>query len=233
MQKHKKLPIHVAIIMDGNGRWAKEKGKNRAFGHKQGVEAVRSTIKHSSNLGIQYLTLFSFSTENWLRPKREVNILMRMFSHLLDSEINELHKNNVKVCFIGRRTKISSILRKKMEKWEEITTNNTGLNLMLAIDYGGRQEIADACRKIVIDNLNPDNVTTDSITKYMYIPNLPDVDLLIRTANEKRISNFLIWQSAYAELYISKVYWPDFNEDEFDRALEEYSQRKRKFGKVI
>ncbi len=233
MHKHKKMPVHVAIIMDGNGRWAKEKKKTRTFGHKHGVDTVRLIIKHSSEIGIQYLTLFSFSTENWLRPKIEVNILMKMFSHLLDNEIKELHKNNVKVSFIGRRTRISSILRKKMEKWEEITENNTGLNLILAIDYGGKQEIADACKEIINNNLKPNEITIDSITKYMYNPNLPDVDLLIRTANEKRISNFLIWQSAYAEIYISEVYWPDFNEDEFDRALKEYSKRKRKFGKVI
>lgn len=226
------IPAHTAIIMDGNGRWARQRKKNRTFGHKQGAENVRRIIKHSAKIGIKYLTLYAFSTENWQRPRGEVSTLMRMFSRLLDSEVNALDQNNVKINFIGRRTRISGTLLRKMADAEKKTAGNTGINLILAIDYGGRQEIIDAAKNACRDIVSCENMDAQTIEKYLYYPQLPDVDLLIRTADEKRISNFLLWQSAYAELYISPVCWPDFDETELDKAIEEYSQRDRKFGKI-
>ncbi len=228
----KKMPSHIAIIMDGNGRWAKERGKNRTFGHKYGAENVRRIIKHAAKRHISYLTLFTFSTENWNRPRGEVSTLMRMFSKLLDSEIDEMHRNNVKVSFIGRRKRISKVLLSKMQKTEKKTEANTGINLVLAIDYGGKQEILDACMDVHRRFPDKKDITEDEFRKCMYYPELPDIDLLIRTADEKRISNFLLWQGAYAELHVSSVYWPDFDENEFDKAVDDYMKRERKFGKI-
>lgn len=226
------IPAHTAIIMDGNGRWAKQRNKNRTFGHKQGAENVRRIIKHAAKIGIQYLTLFAFSTENWQRPRGEVSTLMRMFSRLLDAEVDALHKNNVKMNFIGRRTRLSKTLLTKMENAEKKTALNSGVNLVLAIDYGGKQEIIDAAQKVCLNADSCKEIDEESMRSHLYYPQLPDVDLLIRTADEKRISNFLLWQAAYAELYISPVCWPDFDEDELDKAIAEYSHRERKFGKI-
>ncbi|MGE3063010.1 MAG: isoprenyl transferase [bacterium] len=229
-----KLPIHIAIVMDGNGRWAKKHGKNRIFGHKKGVESVRKIVKRASDLGIKYITLFSFSTENWSRPTREVNALMNLFTRLLDKEVSELYKNNVKIMFTGRRTKLSRALLEKMENAEQVTTHNTGLTLMLAFDYGGRQEIIDACIQICrkLKNQQLEFLDTNEFSKHLYLPNVPDPDLMIRTSGEYRFSNFLLWEAAYSELYFTEVLWPDFDEHEFDKALKNYSERERRFGKV-
>lgn len=216
--------------MDGNGRWAKKRNKKRTFGHREGAENVRRIVKHSARRGIKHLTLFTFSTENWNRPKREVNTLMRMFSSLLDKEVSELNKNNVRIDFIGRRDRLGGTLLKKMENAEKETEENTGLNLVLAIDYGGRREIVDACSRIMRQSVS--SIDEDRFRDYLYKPSLPDVDLLIRTADEMRISNFLLWQGAYAEIYVSPLLWPDFDEDAMDNAIEEYQTRERKFGEI-
>ncbi|MEJ5307618.1 MAG: isoprenyl transferase [candidate division WOR-3 bacterium] len=234
VEKEKSIPEHVAIIMDGNGRWAKLRGKNRLYGHKKGVESVRRIVKHSAKVGVKYLTLFSFSTENWDRPKSEVDGLMKLFSKLLEQEIPELYKNNVKMLFIGRRNRLSKELLERMENAQEVTKNNTGLTLILAFDYGGRQEIVDACkeicRKLKLNQL--ENLDNEEFSKHLYLPDVPDPDLVIRTSGEYRISNFLLWQTAYSEFYFTNVLWPDFDEKEFDKALLDYSKRERRFGKV-
>jgi len=229
-----KIPTHVAIIMDGNGRWARLRGKNRIYGHKKGVETVRKIVKYSSKIGVKYLTLFTFSTENWDRPKREVNSLMKMFSMLLKQELPELYKNNVKVYFIGRKDKISKELIDNIKNAEEVTRENTGLKLILAVDYGGRQEIVDACKSICQKMKTNQIKQLDNIefSKFLYLPDVPDPDLVIRTSGEFRISNFLLWQTAYSEFYFTYVLWPDFNEKEFDKAIQDYSKRERRFGKI-
>ncbi len=226
------LPQHIAIIMDGNGRWAKQRGKYRTTGHKKGVESVRKVIAHSAKRGIKYLTLYTFSTENWKRPKREVNTLMKMFSYLLNKEVAELYKNNVRIKFLGRRDRLNKSLIEKMNKAEEMTEQNTGLTLILAIDYGGRQEIVDAVKKICLENKKYKDINEESFKKYLYLPDIPDPDLLIRTANEMRISNFLLWQIAYSEIYVTDTLWPDFDEEELEKAINEYSKRERKFGQI-
>ncbi|MEO0234148.1 MAG: isoprenyl transferase [candidate division WOR-3 bacterium] len=234
VEKEKSIPQHVAIIMDGNGRWAKMRGKNRLYGHKKGVESVRRIVKHSAKVGVKYLTLFSFSTENWNRPKSEVEGLMKLFSKLLEQEIPELYKNNVRMLFIGRRNRLSKELLDRMENAQEVTKNNTGLTLILAFDYGGRQEIVDACkeicRKLKLNQL--ESLDNEEFSKHLYLPDVPDPDLVIRTSGEYRISNFLLWQTAYSEFYFTNVLWPDFDEKEFDKALLDYSKRERRFGKV-
>ncbi|MEO0281080.1 MAG: isoprenyl transferase [candidate division WOR-3 bacterium] len=234
VEKEKSIPQHVAIIMDGNGRWAKLRGKNRLYGHKKGVESVRRIVKHSAKVGVKYLTLFSFSTENWDRPKSEVEGLMKLFSKLLEQEIPELYKNNVRMLFIGRRNRLSKELLDRMENAQEVTKNNTGLTLILAFDYGGRQEIVDACkeicRKLKLNQL--ESLDNEEFSKHLYLPDVPDPDLVIRTSGEYRISNFLLWQTAYSEFYFTNVLWPDFDEKEFDKALLDYSKRERRFGKV-
>ncbi|MEO0237578.1 MAG: isoprenyl transferase [candidate division WOR-3 bacterium] len=234
VEKEKSIPQHVAIIMDGNGRWAKMRGKNRLYGHKKGVESVRRIVKHSAKVGVKYLTLFSFSTENWDRPKSEVEGLMKLFSKLLEQEIPELYKNNVRMLFIGRRNRLSKELLDRMENAQEVTKNNTGLTLILAFDYGGRQEIVDACkeicRKLKLNQL--ESLDNEEFSKHLYLPDVPDPDLVIRTSGEYRISNFLLWQTAYSEFYFTNVLWPDFDEKEFDKALLDYSKRERRFGKV-
>lgn len=234
VEKGKSIPEHVAIIMDGNGRWAKLRGKNRLYGHKKGVESVRRIVKYSAKIGVKYLTLFSFSNENWDRPKGEVEGLMKLFSKLLEQEIPELYKNNVRMLFIGRRNRLSKELLEKMENAQEVTKKNTGLTLILAFDYGGRQEIVDACkeicRKLKLNQL--ENLDNEEFSKHLYLPDVPDPDLVIRTSGEYRISNFLLWQTAYSEFYFTEVLWPDFDEKEFDKALLDYSKRERRFGKV-
>lgn len=225
-------PRHIAIIMDGNGRWAKAKGKNRTAGHRKGVESIRKVISHSAKLGIEYITLYSFSTENWTRPPREVNFLMRLFSQMLDKEVPELYKNNVRMLFTGRRSRLKKELIEKMEHAEKLTRKNDGLTLILALDYGGRQEIVDAVKEACSSGVDIDSLTVEDFRQYLYLPDVPDPDLIIRTANEMRISNFLIWQAAYSELYITETLWPDFDEKELDRAIESFSSRERKFGSI-
>ncbi len=223
-----RLPRHIAIIMDGNGRWAEERGLPRIEGHRAGVETVRDIVESCGIIGIKYLTLYTFSEENWRRPLSEVRALLNLFSELLDKELPELHKNNVKVNFIGRLHKLPGYLRRKIRKMEEVTENNTGLNLVLAVSYGGRSELVDAINKMLKEGLK--RINSKLIFKYLYYPELPEPDLMIRTAGELRISNFLLYQIAYTELWFTKVLWPDFRTEHLLLAIKDYQQRVRKFG---
>ncbi|HDR0642024.1 polyprenyl diphosphate synthase [Pasteurella multocida] len=228
------IPQHVAIIMDGNGRWAQQKGKMRIFGHKNGVKAVREAVSYARKMGIKVLTLYAFSSENWNRPKKEVNALMALFMQALDLEVKKLHKNNIKLNILGDVTGFSASLQNKIHQAEKLTENNTALTLNIAANYGGCWDIVQATKslaqqvkegKLAIDEINAQVLQQALVTKEQ-----PQVDLLIRTSGEQRISNFLLWQIAYAELYFSDVLWPDFNEKEFNEAIIAYQQRHRRFG---
>jgi len=225
------IPLHVGIIMDGNGRWARKRGLPRVMGHKVGVESVRSVIRVARKLGIKYLTLYTFSSENWQRPKEEVSYLMQLLKTLLIKEVDELKRQGVRIRAIGRLGNLDKEVLEALNYAIEKTKDNKDLNLYLALSYGGRQEIVDAVNTIL--RLGIKEVDEDKFRNFLYDPELPDVDLLIRTAGEYRISNFLLWHTAYAELYITDVLWPDFREEEFLKAIEDYSRRVRKFGRVI
>ena len=230
------LPQHVGIIMDGNGRWAKMQNKPRLFGHKAGVETIRQIVKASSKWGIKVLTLYAFSTENWKRPQTEVAGLMGIFGKYLKKEIIELNKNNVKFQVIGDKTPLSQNLKTQIKESEDLTRENTGLVLNIAVNYGGRSEVLHAVRNVaqkvkdgIIDLADIDE---SLISENLYTCNLPDPDLIIRTSGEMRLSNFLIWQCAYSELWFTPVLWPDFTEEVFQFALVDYQNRKRRFGGV-
>ncbi|MEO0092250.1 MAG: isoprenyl transferase [candidate division WOR-3 bacterium] len=225
-----KIPDHIAIIMDGNGRWAKKRGLPRYFGHRKGVEAVRTTVRACAEFGVKYLTLYVFSSENWQRPASEVNKLMQLLQELLIKEEPELNKNNVKVKAIGQIERLPAKVRENLNYLIDKTQNNTGLVLVLALSYGSRSEIVDAIKKIPIKEIK--NLTSEDLRQYLYDPEIPDPDLLIRTGGEIRLSNFLLWQSAYTELYFTDVLWPDFNKKELWKAIEDFSKRKRRFGRV-
>lgn len=229
-----KLPVHIGIIMDGNGRWAKERNLPRKSGHIEGVNAVRRIVRYAGEIGIKYLTLYAFSTENWKRPKQEVGFLMKMFKNLIKSEIDKLMQNDVRLSFIGDRSSLSKAILKEMEKSSERTKDNRGLNLLIAISYGGRNEIVNAVNKVLADFSEKKiwGIDEESFKNYLYTKNIPDPDLIIRTSGEKRLSNFLIYQSAYSEFFFSDKLWPDFSTEDLDKALEEYSKRKRRYGKV-
>jgi undecaprenyl diphosphate synthase len=230
------IPTHIAIIMDGNGRWAKKRFMPRLFGHKAGVESIRTIVKRCSELGVGYLTLYAFSTENWNRPTDEVNGLMEILIHYLRSEINELHQNGVKINCIGYLDELPEAAKVEIAKSKEKTQNNKGLTLNLALNYGGRDElkrgIQSLAQEVKLGNLEPENITEELISQSLYTANQPDPDLMIRTSGEIRISNFLLWQLAYSEFYFTDVFWPDFNEKELDKAIETYNQRHRRYGKV-
>ena len=226
-----KIPKHIAIIMDGNGRWAKERNLPRIIGHKVGSESVREIIRVCIELGIEYLTLYSFSTENWQRPKEEIKGLMELLKFLLKNEVDELNRNGVSIKAIGRLDYLPNDVKIELFKAIEKTKNNNKLKLYLALSYGGRQEILDAVNKIINSKL--EFVDEETFRNFLYDPNLPDPDLLIRTSGEYRISNFLLWQISYSEFYFTKTLWPEFRREEFIKAIEDYSKRKRKFGKVI
>ena len=230
------LPNHVAIIMDGNGRWAKRHGKKRFFGHREGMKRVREIVEVSAEKGINYLTLFAFSTENWLRPKEEVNFLMTLLEEFIKKEVKKLKENNIRLKFIGNFSKLSEKYLKLIKNGEDITSGCTGLKLNIALSYGGRQEILDAVKKLLKDiesrKVNLDDINDNLFSKYLYTDGMPDPDLLIRTSGEMRISNFLLWQIAYTELYITDTLWPDFNKNEYEKALNDYSNRERRFGRV-
>jgi len=232
----KKLPKHIAIIMDGNGRWAKQQGKLRVFGHENGVEAVRKTVENCAKLEIQCLTLYAFSTENWNRPKVEVQTLMKLLVASLRKELETLNKNNISLKAIG---KIDSLPQKAQKELSEViskTSKNTGMILTLALSYGSRDEIKSAvkeiCAKVKNNIISPENIDETVINTHLYTHFLPDVDLLIRTSGEHRISNFLLWQIAYAELYFIDVFWPDFREHHLVEAILSYQNRERRFGKT-
>ena len=231
-----KVPSHVAVIMDGNGRWAKQKGKPRVFGHKNGVKAVRQTIDAAGNAGVKALTLFAFSTENWNRPKAEVKTLMTLLLTSLKKEANELDKNNIKLQVIGNLESIPVSVLKGLNKVIEQTKNNDALTLTIALSYGSREEIVNAVKniskKIVNKELSVEEIDENILNNHLYTFTLPDVDLMIRTSGEKRISNFLLWQIAYAELHFTDVLWPDFSKDDFYNALLEYQNRERRYGKT-
>lgn len=226
-----KIPKHIAIIMDGNGRWASERNLPRIIGHKVGSESVREIIRVCLELGIEYLTLYSFSTENWQRPKEEIKGLMELLKFLLKNEVDELNRNGVSIKAIGKLDYLPNDVKNELFKAIEKTKNNNKLKLYLALSYGGRQEILDAVNKIINSKL--EFVDEGTFRNFLYDPNLPDPDLLIRTSGEYRISNFLLWQISYSEFYFTKTLWPEFRREEFIKAIEDYSKRKRKFGKVI
>lgn len=227
-------PRHVAIIMDGNGRWAKKRGLPRTAGHKQGAEAVRRALKAAPDLGISYLTLYSFSSENWTRPETEVRDLMGLLKLYLRSELSELNANGVRVRVIGERERLSNDIQQLIELAETTTAENNRLTLVLALSYGGRQEIRNAVRRIaerVRDGeLSPEDISDDLISANLDTADIPDPDLVIRTSGEQRLSNFLPWQTAYSELVFTDCLWPDFNAETFASAVEEYSRRERRFG---
>ncbi|NNI82590.1 polyprenyl diphosphate synthase [Pasteurella multocida] len=228
------IPQHVAIIMDGNGRWAQQKGKMRIFGHKNGVKAVREAVSYARKVGIKVLTLYAFSSENWNRPKKEVNALMALFMQALDLEVKKLHKNNIKLNILGDVTGFSASLQNKIHQAEKLTENNTALTLNIAANYGGCWDIVQATKSLVQQvkegKLAVDEINAQVLQQALVTKEQPQVDLLIRTSGEQRISNFLLWQIAYAELYFSDVLWPDFNEKEFNEAIIAYQQRHRRFG---
>lgn len=228
------MPQHVAIIMDGNGRWAKQQGKLRVFGHQNGVKAVRSAVSFAAKHGIKVLTLYAFSSENWSRPETEVSALMTLFMTALNSEVKKLHKNNIQLKVIGDKSRFSEGLQKRIQESEDLTAQNTGLILNIAANYGGYWDITQAAQKMaqnVKDGLLAvDEITPERFEKALVTEDQPQVDLLIRTSGEQRISNFLLWQIAYAELFFTPVLWPDFNDQIFSEAIIAYQQRNRRFG---
>ncbi len=227
-----RVPTHVAIIMDGNGRWAQARGLPRIMGHRQGVENIRRILNAAVEFGIRYLTIYAFSTENWNRPLDEVRGLMTILEQTIQRETPELHRNGVRIRHIGRTAGLSPQLQKLIRDAVELTLHNERLILNVAFNYGGRAEIVDAVKQIVADGIPVEDITEELITSRLYTQGTPDPDLVIRTAGEMRLSNYLIWQSAYAEYYATQTYWPDFDKDELYRALIAYSQRQRRFGAV-
>jgi undecaprenyl diphosphate synthase len=226
------LPRHVAIIMDGNGRWAKKRGLPRLAGHNAGGDNIRPVVKTFANYGVRYLTLYMFSTENWNRPRIEVTGLLNLLAKKIDRETQAFHQENIRLVHLGRLDRLSQKLRAKVEAAVELTKNNTGLTLCLAFDYGGRDEIAQAARRIASAGIPADNIEESVFARYLYNPDIPDPDLFIRTGGESRISNFLLWQAAYSELYFTPVLWPDFGLKDVEEALSEYKRRQRRFGKI-
>ncbi len=231
-----KLPQHIAIIMDGNGRWAKQKGKLRVFGHKNGVKAVRDTIEGAAEIGIKVMTLYAFSTENWNRPKKEIDILMHLLVSSLKKELPLLQKNNIQLQAIGNLSQLPKKAQKELKEVIDKTKNNNHLILNLAISYSAKEEIVNAfkniSKKIVNNELSIEDINENVINNHLYTRNLPNVDLVIRTSGEKRISNFLLWQIAYAELYFIDLFWPDFRKKDLENAIIDYQQRERRFGKT-
>jgi len=227
-----KIPRHVAIIMDGNGRWALSRGLPRLAGHKAGTENLRRIIRSTVEFGIQYLTIYAFSTENWGRPIEEVQGLMLIVQDVIDRELNELHKEGVQLRHIGRLERLDPKLQAKVLKAIELTKNNNRLILNIAFNYGGRDEIVCAIQNMLRDGVTPEEVTDQMVGKYLFTAGVPDPDLVIRTSGELRMSNFLIWQAAYSELYITPTLWPDFDRDEYRRAVEAFAHRDRRYGKV-
>lgn len=225
-------PRHIAIIMDGNGRWAKKRGLPRLAGHKAGTENLRRIIRACVEFGIQYLTIYAFSTENWGRPPEEVDGLMRILEDVIEKELDELHTQGVQIRHIGRPDHLSQSLQKKIVSAVEKTRGNSKLVLNVALNYGGRDEMLHVIQQMLADNIHPEDVTSELVGKYLYTAGVPDPDLIIRTSGELRTSNFLIWQAAYSEWYITPIFWPDFDKNELLKAIEAYTNRDRRFGKV-
>ncbi|GAB4248793.1 MAG: isoprenyl transferase [Vicingaceae bacterium] len=229
-----KIPQHVAVIMDGNGRWAKKNNQPRVYGHKNGVKAVREVVEAAGEIGVKHLTLYAFSTENWNRPKYEINALMQLLVNTINTEINTLHKNNIKLSTIGDVDNLPSSCKKELEKAKTLTKDNTGLNLVLALSYSSKWEITQAVKKIAqkVKNkvLKVDEISEETISQHLNTASIPDPELLIRTSGELRISNFLLWQIAYAELYFTDKFWPEFTKQDFFEAIFDYQNRERRFG---
>lgn len=232
-----KLPSHVAIIMDGNGRWAKKRLFNRVRGHERGVEVVREIVRAARKIGISVLTLYAFSTENWQRPKAEVTALMAILRKFLKEELQEMQENNIRLSTIGQTERLPERVRKLLYETMSLTEKNDGMILNLALSYGSRTEIVsmtqEIAKKAKNGELDPDSITPELVSDHLYTRGMPDPDLMIRTSGEMRISNFLLWQIAYSEIFVTKTLWPDFNRDEFVQILKEYQGRERRFGKVL
>jgi undecaprenyl diphosphate synthase len=226
------IPAHIAIIMDGNGRWAKSRGLPRLAGHKAGTENLRKIIKGCVKFGVKYLTIYAFSTENWARPEDEVAGLMNIIKEVIEKELAELHKQGVQLRHIGHLDKLDPGLQKKVLNAVELTRNNDRLIMNIAFNYGGRDEILCAVKKLIEEKIPADQITTELFSTYMFTKDCPDPDLIIRTSGELRTSNFLIWQAAYSEWYFTPTYWPDFDEEELRKAIIAYSERDRRYGKV-
>ncbi len=230
------IPKHIAIIMDGNGRWARKRGLPRSAGHHAGIKKIREIVKGSSELGIKIITLFAFSTENWQRPRREVDMLMRSFLNFLDKDIDKLHKNNVRLRVIGRDKPLPQNLLTRIKETESLTAQNSGLTVVLALNYGGRTEIVDAAARLAQSikegTYKVSQLSEEIFSRFLYAPDLPPPDLFIRTSGELRLSNFLLWQLAYAELYFVEKYWPDFAKEDLIKAISEFQKRERRFGNL-
>lgn len=222
---------HIAIIMDGNRRWAKEKGLPTPAGHKKGVDALRATVRACDDLGVKYLTVYAFSTENWNRKKEEVDFLMDLVAITLENELDEMHKENVKISFIGDLKKLSDKLQRVVYNAQDKTSNNTGVNLQIALNYGARDEITNAVKKIIQSGISSEDVTPDLISKNLYTSDIPDPDILIRTGGEKRLSNYLLWQVAYSEVIVIDDFWPEFGKNKLINCIEEFNSRHRRYGK--
>ncbi len=231
MAEEKKLPVHIGIIMDGNGRWAKKRGLPRTAGHVQGAKAFRKCVEACRQRGIKIVTFYAFSTENWKRPEAEVNAIMRLFNQYLDDAM-EMTRENAKFVFLGDPAPLSDELKQKIEKVTRVSENHEGIVCCIAINYGGRDDIVHAMHKIAAEGLSPDEITEKTVEQRLYTGELPPVDLVIRPSGEQRLSNFLIWQAAYAEFVFMDVLWPDFGEKELDQALSEYAKRNRRYGGV-
>jgi undecaprenyl diphosphate synthase len=225
-------PQHVAIIMDGNGRWAKKRRLPRLAGHNAGGENIRPVVKIFADYGVRYLTLYMFSTENWNRPRMEVAGLLSLLAKKIDRETQAFHQENIRLVHLGKLDRLSQKLREKVQAAVELTKNNSGLTLCLAFDYGGRDEIVQAARRIASAGIPGDNIDESVFARYLHSPDIPDPDLFIRTGGESRLSNFLLWQAAYSELYFTPVLWPDFGHKDVEEALSEYRRRQRRFGKI-
>ncbi len=232
-----RVPRHIAIVMDGNGRWAKRRGLPRVEGHRRGEQTVHDIVEYCGQVGVQHLTLYTFSAENWRRPLEEVSALMRLIEFVARKRIQELHRKNVRLRVIGRMEELPISLQEELRRDMALTRENTGLNLNLAINYGGRAEIVDAARRLAekaaLGVIEPGEITEEAITREMYNPDMPDPDLLVRTGGEMRLSNFLLWQAAYSEIYVTPVLWPDFTGRDLEEAIRVYQSRERRFGGIL
>ena len=226
------VPVHVAIIMDGNGRWAKQRGLPRLEGHRVGVDRIQRMLETLGTQGVKYVTLYAFSTENWNRPPDEVAGLLEILQDALQRQALALHENNVRIFHIGKLDRLSAGLQEAVDHVQELTSNNTGINLNVAFDYGGRDEILEAVRRILRDGIPAERLDQEMFSRYLYTAHCPDPDLIIRTGGEQRISNFLLWQSAYSEYYYTPTLWPDLDSAELEQVLESFSSRQRRFGRV-
>lgn len=228
--EHTQIPRHIAVIMDGNGRWAKKRFLPRVMGHKRGLDALENMVKRCAELGVQYLTVFAFSTENWRRPEDEVSFLMGLFLQALQKQVQHLHENNMRVKVIGNRSRFSEDIRTGIEQAERLTASNTGLTITIAADYGGRWDILQAANRLIQEGVT--EITEDMLARHLMLPDAPEPDLFIRTGGETRISNFLLWQLAYTELYFTDTLWPDFDSAALDAAVQSFQKRERRFGRT-